>query len=319
PTATPPPSDPPPSEPVVGPNDVVTPMPLGQRLFAPNSFWNAPLAAGAPVDPSSSRLVDALSSEVDGEIQARTGPWINTDSYSTPVYTVGSDVPKVHVTLDVWAPQLQSAFEEVPIPSGAQVAGGSDRHLTIYQPSTDTMWEMWLASNQADGWHARWGGKMTNVSTNPGYFGNPYGATATSLPLLGGLMTIEELKKGEIDHALALAVPNTQVGATTWPAQREDGKVDGPQAIPEGTRFRIDPSVDLTKLGLTRTGLVIARAAQRYGIVVRDTSGCVTFYAEDPVASWNIYPWLFNWQYPSDVLSEFPWKSLQVVAPQPPG
>jgi hypothetical protein len=318
PTDTPPPSDPPPSQPV-GPNDVVTPMPLGQKLFAPNSFWNAPLPADVPVDPASSRLVDALSSEVDGEIQARTGPWINTDSYSTPVYTVGSDIPKVHVTLDVWAPQLQAEFDQVPIPAGAKVAGGSDRHLTIYQPSTDTLWEMWLASNESDGWHARWGGKMTSVSTNPGYFGNPYGATATSLPLLGGLMTMEELKKGEIDHALALAIPNTKAGATTWPAQREDGKVDGPQAIPEGTRFRIDPSVDLTKLGLTRTGLVIARAAQKYGIVVRDTSGCVTFYGEDPVASWNMYPWLFDWQYPSDVLSEFPWKSLQVVAPQPGG
>jgi hypothetical protein len=294
-------------------------MPLGQKLFAPNSFWNAPLAADAPVDPASSRLVDSLSSEVAAEIQNRSGPWINTDQYSTPVYTVGSDVPKVHVTIDVWAPQLQAEFDQVPIPAGAKVAGGGDRHLTIYQPSTDTMWEMWLTSNEADGWHARWGGRMTSVSTNPGYFASPYGATATSLPLLGGLMTIEELKKGEINHALALAIPNTRVGAVTWPAQREDGKVDGPRTIPEGTHFRIDPSIDLTKLGLSRTGLVIARAAQKYGIVVRDTSGCVTFYAEDPVASWNIYPWLFEWQYPSDVLGGFPWKSLQVVAPQQAG
>jgi hypothetical protein len=290
-------------------------MPLGQRLFGPNSFWNAPLAPDVSLAPDAAALVASLNREVSSETAARTGPWINTDSYSVPVYTVGADVPRVHVTMDVWAPKLQADFDSVPIPDGAQPAGGADRHLTIYQPSTDTLWELWLASREPDGWHARWGGKMTGVSTNPGYFDSPYGATATSLPLLGGLITIEELKRGEIDHAIAVAIPNTAAATYTWPAQRGDGTTAGAGGIPEGTRFRIDPDLDLSKLHLSRTGLVIARAAQKYGIVVRDTSGCVAFYAEDPVASWNIYPWLFDWAYPNDALSEFPWSSLQVVSP----
>jgi hypothetical protein len=132
---------------------------------------------------------------------------------------------------------------------------------------------------------------------------------------MGGLITLNELKQGRIDHALAMSVPNTTADAFTWPAQRGDGTTTGAGAIPEGTRLRIDPSVDLTRLSLSPTALVIARAAQRYGIVVRDTSGCVVFYAEDPVASSNDYPDLFNWAYPNDVLRDFPWRHLQVVAP----
>jgi hypothetical protein len=297
---------------------VVTPLAVGYRIFAPTSVWNARVAASAPLDARSPGLVAALNAELAKEVQGNYGPWINTDSFGVPVYTVGPDVPRVRVTLDVGVASLQADFESVPIPAGAQAAGGADRHLAIYQPSTDTMWEFWLAYRAGDGWHARWGGKMTDVSSNPGYFDAPYGATATSLPLLGGLITMEELKRGQIDHALALALPNTTAGAHAWPAQRGDGTTTGSGTIPLGTHFRIDPALDLSKLNLTRTGLTIARAAQRYGIVVRDTSGCAVFFAEDPVASSNLYPDLFEWAYPNQVLRDFPWQALQVVAPQPP-
>jgi hypothetical protein len=46
-----------------------------------------------------------------------------------------------------------------------------------------------------------------------------------------------------------------------------------PNAPPEGTRIRIKPSVDLTKLGLSRGALVIARALKEYGAVIGDQSG----------------------------------------------
>lgn len=287
------------------------------RLFSPASVWNAPLPFKARLQPGSQRLVEALTSEVRREEAANTGPWINFDNYSVPVYTVGAHQPTVRVTLDTYAPALQHDFEAVPIPAGARVAGGSDRHLTIHQPSTDTLWEFWLADKGADGWHARWGGKMTGVSRNPGYFQNPYGASATSLPLLGGLMTIEELKAKRIDHALAIAVPNTAAGRFSWPAQRGDGRTTGPAAVPQGTHFRIDPRVDLAKLNLSPLGLAMARAAQRYGMVVRDTSGCVVFYGEDPItASGRPYDQIFGGAYPNHLLRGFPWEKLQAVAPR---
>jgi hypothetical protein len=315
-----PPVPPVPASPVaIGPLDVVTPFPTGMQLFAPTSFWNRPLPVDEPLDSRSDQLTAALLAEVRREMPTRSGPWINMNAWSVPVYTVGADVPKERVTLDVGVAQLQRDFEAVPIPANAHASAGTDRHLVVYQPSTDTMWEFFHAQRLADGWHARWGGKMSNVSSNPGYFPNPLGASATSLPLLGGLTTIAELKAGEIDHALAMAVPNTDAAHVTFPAQRGDGRVTGPTAIPQGTHFRIDPSVDLSKLRLTPVGLAMARAVQRYGMVIRDSADCVTFYAEDPtVTSPNPYPHLLGGLYPDQALQNFPWDKLQVVAPQQP-
>jgi hypothetical protein len=318
PPATTPPATTPPAD--IGPLAVVTPFPSGMHLFAPTSFWNRALPADEPLDPRSSQLTAALAAEVRREMPKRSGPWINMNAWSVPVYTVGADVPKVHVTLDTNAAQLQRDFDAVPIPVGAHASAGTDRHLVVYQPSTDQMWEFWHAQLLADGWHARWGGKMSNVSSNAGYFPNPLGASATSLPLLGGLTTIAELKAGRIDHALAMAVPNTDAAQVTWPAQRGDGRVTGPTAIPQGTQFRIDPSVDLSKLKLTPVGFAMARAVQRYGMVIRDSADCVTFYAEDPTVSSapNPYPQLLGGLYPDQALANFPWDRLQVVAPRKP-
>jgi hypothetical protein len=180
------------------------------------------------------------------------------------------------------------------------------------------MWELWLATVKADGWHARWGGKMTEVSRNPGYFRAPHpgwGATATSLPLLGGLMRISELQAGHIDHALAFAIPHTKLWTSwSWPAQRSDGDVDSAAAIPEGARFRLPASLDIDALELPPVTAMMAKAVQRYGMVLRDRSGAVSFYAEDPtpLGGLNPYPALFN-TWPNLLFAEFPWDKLQVL------
>jgi hypothetical protein len=280
------------------------------NVFSPTSFWNAPVAAGAPVASDSGSLVAELQ-----RLVASKGAWINTRQYSVPVYTVPSDQPRVRVQLDNNYPSLQSDFADVPLPSGAVPAAGSDAHLTILQPATDSLWEFWQLSKATDGWHARWGGKMGDVSTDPGYFPAPVGATGSGLPLVGGLMRIAELQAGRIDHVLALAIPAAKAGDHVWPAQRTDGSATSPAAIPEGTRFRLDPAVDVNALGLPAVARVMALAAQRYGVVVRDVSGAVTFYGEDPApAGSDPYPALYGNTYPDKLLASFPWDRLQALA-----
>jgi hypothetical protein len=135
------------------------------------------------------------------------------------------------------------------------------------------------------------------------------------LPLLGGLIRVADLHAGHIDHALAIGIPNVKAGSFVWPAQRTDGNSEHPTAIPEGTRFRLDPALDVNALGLPPAGRTIALAAQRYGIVVRDIAGAVTLYAEDPAPTHtNPYPSLFGNLYPNEVLARFPWSRLQVAA-----
>lgn len=289
---------------------LVAAVPAAALPFAPSSVWNAPLSASAALSASSAPLVSELQRQV-----TTYGAWINTWQYSTPVYTVAATQPAVRVQLDTSYAALQNDFAAVPLPPDARPALGTDAHLTVYQPSSDTLWEFWKLAKLTDGWHARWGGKMTGVSANPGYFNAPLGATATSLPLLGGLMRISELQSGHIDHALSLAIPVVKAKEFVWPAQRTDGSSTLADAIPAGTRFRLDPNLDVATLGLPPVAYQMALAAQRYGIIVRDGAGAVTFYGEDayPTAT-NPYPTLFQGKYPNQVLAKFPWSRLQVVA-----
>jgi hypothetical protein len=292
------------------------PVAADGRPFAAGSVWNAPLAANAALDPRSSVYVAELQRQLE-----TTNPWINTTQHSAPIYTVPAGQPTVHVTLDSRNdPSLQAALDQVPIPADAAPAAGSDHHLVVWQPSTDTMWELWVATREADGWHADWGGRMDHVSQSPGYFLKPHpgwGATATSLPLLGGMIRVSELEAGHIDHALAFAIPHTRKWTSwSWPAQRSDGDVDSPDAIPEGARFRLDPSLDIDALRLPPATAIIAKAIQRYGMILRDKSGAVTFYAEDPAQyGANPYGRLFSHlAAPNLLFAKFPWDRLQVLA-----
>jgi hypothetical protein len=259
---------------------------------------------------------------VASEVAEKRGPWISAKGYSTPIYTVPRSQPRIRVVLDNVNSALRRAFSSVPLAPDVHPASGADAQLTIWQPSTDRLWEFWGMHHEPDGWHARWGGAMEHVSRNPGYFnasawpGASYhwGATATGLPLVGGLITLEDLRLGYIDHALAIGVPRLAAGAVTWPAQRTDGTSDAQEGIPAGTRFRIDPHIDLARLSLPPLTRMIADAAQRYGMVVRDTSGVVDFYAEDPTPTgMNPLRELLRGSYLWQLLSLFPWNHLEVV------
>jgi hypothetical protein len=298
-------------------------------IFAPSSVWNAPLAATASLDAESPQLVQKLRDTVTQNLAARTGPWIATNQSGVPLYRAAWNQPRVRVQLHTgwWGDTLQTAFESVPIPAGAQPGTGADGHMAIWQQYTDTYWEFFHMRKLADGWHADYGGAMKSVSHSAGYFSTaswpglsqPYwGATASSLPLAGGLMRIDELKSGNIGHALALALPFARPKTWSFPAQRTDGSSPDLAGIPEGARFRIDPTLDLNTLQMPPMTRMMAVAAQRYGIVVTDQTGwAVGFRAEDntPTGSDPYYGTggLFGGLYPNDLLASFPWDHLQLM------
>lgn len=287
------------------------------RPFAPDSIWNRPVDGRASLSPQSRAYVSEVVRQVDDY-----GPWLNTYAYSVPVYVVPTAQPASHVILDTWGPDLQDAFDAVPLPTDAKPAEGSDEQLTVWQPSTNTMWEFWKLHRIHGQWHARWGGKMQDVSHNPGYFThsvttNDWGATATGLPLLGGLITTADLQRGYINHALAISLVETAPRVWVWPAQRTDGDVFTPNVaqIPEGTHFRLDPKLNVAALHLPPLVQMLAKAAQRYGIVVRDKGGAVSFYGQDPTpGQTNLWGSAFQGQYPSSLLRVFPWSDLQALA-----
>jgi len=94
------------------------------KLFAPGSVWNARVADHPALDPNSADISRTLLQMT----QTHT-VWVDTDAYSTPIYTVGPNQPRVPVRLTSWrsgtsmAPLLRQG---IPIPRSAQPATGSD-------------------------------------------------------------------------------------------------------------------------------------------------------------------------------------------------
>jgi hypothetical protein len=291
--------------------------------FAPWSFWNRRLPPRVPLAANSAGYVGDLVRQL-----GVAAPWINTGQYSVPVYRVGREMPTKRVSIvredGSWVdPRLRRAFARVPIPGRAQASGGSDAQLVIWQPSRDRMWEFIGLRRDGSRWTAWYGGAMRHVSRNPGFYDGRawrgaqgyWGATATGLPLVGGLMTIPELSAHRIEHALAIAIPEPSP-RHVWPAVRSDGFLRTRDAIPEGTIFRLPAGLDVESLGLPPVTRAIALAAQEYGLVVRDKSGAVVLYAEDPGPTGREpYPRLFEGREPSELLRDFPWSKLEAVRP----
>jgi hypothetical protein len=295
------------------------------RFFAPTSIWNTAIPSSAPLDLNSASDMAAFNQEIAIE-KTEDGPNIDTSRYSVPIYTVSAEEPTVNVALSGNNVALQRAWSAVPLPADASPAAGTDGHLVVWQPSTDRLWEFWKLAKTTAGWQASWGGAMQDVSSNPGVYGPEawpgasahWGGSASSLSLAGGLITIEDLEKGQINHALALAIPNVRAGVSASPAERDDGNTASPLALPEGAHLRLDPTLNLASLHMPRFTRLIAEAAQRYGIVIRSRSANVAFVAEDPTPTGaNPYAGahgFFEGKYPYQLLASFPWSHLQLLS-----
>ena len=294
------------------------------RVFAADSFWYQPLPKDAPLHPNS----ENFARDFVRQLRAHYGHvTINTNRFSAPIYVVGPEVQASVVT--PWDCQkrgyldkrLAAQWQAVPIPSNAEAAHDSDGEMAVYQPATDTIWEFWKARKAEGRWEACWGGRMQNVSKNGGIWPHPYGATATGLPIIGGTITVDELRRGHIDHAMGISLVEVEDWhVVSWPANRSDGYNPSrlSNRIPEGLRFRLDPRIDVDKLQLHPIAKIIARAAQTHGFVVWDKGGAIALRAEDPtrfIALGQPNPYVDLWKgtVTSAILAGFPWDRLQFL------
>jgi hypothetical protein len=289
--------------------------------FAASSFWNTPLPDNTPVNPNTPAYIDDINADLclHPEQTSSSNPCLvpnygtlNISQYSAPLYVVPANQPYVPVNGACGNPKPGTDFTSppryaqdvlaggIPIPADAHAAVGTDEEIQIYQPSTDTYWDMWQAQQDSSGaWQSCFGGVISGVSQSDGIFPDNFGATATSLPLLGGVVRIEELQAGQIDHVMGIQLasnlcpyvepqdatsctrptqgPYYTTSGISWPATRSDGTNLSALAIPEGLRLRLPPNssapggFNLNNYSLSPVAKVIAVAAQKYGFVVYDT------------------------------------------------
>jgi hypothetical protein len=252
--------------PAVPSTPVAAPREAWRWPFSSTSPWNMPIGSLALFEPSAAPKTATLTS-------TRATPWINAGDYSIPIYRAASTDP-----LGTFR---RSGHPDVTIhvPSSARPANGSDQHMVVVDPSGRWADESWKTGGANPSWTTGYLVHTDLYGPGVGQEGvRAYGGSA-----IGGLIRSWELDSGAIRHALALSLSADQLGrGPVWPATREDGNAASSYTgnVPMGTLAAIPGSVDVTKLGLSPAGLIVARAMQDYGVYVVDRSSAFVLYAE---------------------------------------
>jgi hypothetical protein len=248
------------------------------RPYSDDSPWNRPVGAvrGRPA-----RLPQRLTSD--------------PTQYTYPVYEITRDTPRKAVRFDLWYSRVvdggrrtvnvrggagSGKLARVPIPPAAEGAAGTDGQVILLDRERGTEWNLWQLNAARDGTYdaANVGRYNTAWSAVPPHDGNgqPYFLRGAKIPYLAGLVRPCEIARGRIDHALAFAYPGT-TSRWVYPATDSDGGTPVGAGLPMGTRLQLDPTIDARTIErewkCTGPCLTIARALQRYGMYLIDTSG----------------------------------------------
>jgi hypothetical protein len=256
------------------------------RAFTPDSWWNAPVPDNAPSDPRATAILTYMSTapQADGGCLhlagVRNSPWGQPVYWSQP----GDPVYDVAVKRKGAPPEVRS----IRIPKDAHAAQNNDGSMTVFDVDkgyvaafTDAHYDprkdRWSASGatvtylDSNGLDVATG--RSNDSRNVGTHRGNNGADM--------MVRYDEVRSGQIDHVLKVATGPEASVRHVFPMVGSDGDSTDPDAPPQGLRFRIKPSVNLAAMGLDPQSLVIAKALQRYGFYIGDSSGTTALKVED--------------------------------------
>ncbi|MCR6655681.1 MAG: hypothetical protein NVV63_07655 [Opitutus sp.] len=274
--------------------------PTAWRPFSDDSLWNQRIAADTPSDPASEEMIADFASR--GPLYVNLRDWSISayfvDAEKTPKHDVGDSRPGIYGV----------GFEfprAIPIPVDAVASppfhDESDNHLAVIDRDRGLEWGMWAARKDASGrWFTGLGAvtDLKGTGVAPPWYDSPreldsHRARASGFPLIAGLILVEEIERGRIEHALCFAYDGCRTGVFVPPASTSQVTVPGTRqdrGIPMGGRIQLDPNWDVENSNLSRAGKIIARALQDYGAFCGDYAGANVIYAENSpaaVAAWE--------------------------------
>jgi hypothetical protein len=258
-------------------------MDIQMRPYSSTSFWNTRIGSNPSYDAHTTEMIATLGLDNGGRITS------DPNQYSFPVYYADANTPRWNIPCSQYRCTVimqndvftVDKLSNVPIPEQANPSPGSDGQMVIIDKITLTEYDLWRAERTTGGWTVA-NGTVYNIL----WSGTParYGSRGAGVPYLAGLIRPWEIISGRIDHVLAFGYPEPASERCVYPASKTDGDSSLPYAIPEGAHLQLDPSLteaDFDRMGLTRTGKIIARALQEYGMVLVDSSGKAKIYVED--------------------------------------
>jgi hypothetical protein len=246
----------------------------GCPVFPRDNAWNRDVSK-APLDPRSDAYVRSIG--LDGHLH----PDFASRTYGIPFRVVARTQRRVPIHFTDYGEESDRG--PYPVPAGAPVESGSDRHVVVLQRGTCRLYELFGARRTAGGWSAS-SGATWDLRSNRLRRAGWTSADAAGLPILPGLARAGEVVgRRRITHALRVTVQRTQ-RAYVAPARHVASNDTDPDLPPMGLRLRLKASFDLRPFH--GQALVILRALKRYGMIVAD-NGSSWYVTGAPDRRWN--------------------------------
>jgi hypothetical protein len=253
-------------------------MHAGCRIFPNDNAWNS--------------TVDTLP--LDAELMASVMPGMAlgtglhpdwgtaTDNYGLPI-TVGKAAAPALITWNTsYGPNESDPLACAkgpfcyPVPIDAKIEGGpgskatSDRHVlflaTDGAPDHCVLYELYNTQNPVGGGFTAASGAIWKLDSNALRTEGWTSADAAGLPVLPGLVRLEEIRRGEIPHALRFTMDSSRQ-AYIHPATHAAGSNDA-SLPPMGLRLRLKATFDDS--AFTGASKVITTAMKKYGLILAD-------------------------------------------------
>ncbi len=230
-------------------------------MFPTDNWWNQDVS-GLPVHAHSQTYVDTVvASGANRFLHADFG---GGGEYGIPYVTVPGTQPLVDVDFVDYGDESDPG--PYPIPTGAPVEGGSDRHVLAVDRDHCRLYELFAATATGGHWEAS-SGAVFDLHSNALRPEGWTSADAAGLPIFPGLVRYDEVASGHIDHALRFTVSQTQ-RAYLHPATHWASSSTNPDRPPMGLRFRLKASFNVS--GYHGQARVVLDALKRYGMIAAD-------------------------------------------------
>jgi hypothetical protein len=143
---------------------------------------------------------------------------------------------------------------------------GGDRHAIVVDPVNRMLYEFYGMRRADSGWQAAQA-SIFDLKTNRLRPTGWTSADAAGLPIFPAVVRYDELKRGQIDHALRVTVRKTRKDFIT-PATHYASKLTDENLPRMGERLRLRQDFDVS--GFSPEARTILMALQRYGMFVAD-------------------------------------------------
>ncbi len=230
-------------------------------LFPADSIWHADVR-GLDVHPRSAQWIASMGGP-ERRLHPDLGPDENGRPYGIPYAVVDSSFPRVPVRFTYGAESDPGPY---PFGPSIPVERSSDRHALVVDRDACRLYELyaveWNGGAPRAGSGAVW--DLRSNSLRPRGWTS---ADAAGLPILPGLLRLDEVHAGHIDHALRITASRTD-RSFLWPARHHAGAASDPSLPPMGAWFRLRADVDVSRFHPHTQ--VVLRALQTHGAVVAD-------------------------------------------------